>query len=98
MSIKITCINKQQGYHEDPHHAISHLGWVEDGTGKSGKSTRLEIYDWIKDQNGVAYITDSYGNKAYLMTKVSKNGTKFVQTVADGRETNNLLNLPECTY
>lgn len=98
MSIKITCINKQQGYHEDPHHAISQLGWLEDGTGKSGKSSRLEIYDWIKDQNGVAYVTDNYGNKAYLITKVSRSGTKFVQTVADGRETNNLLNLPECTY
>jgi|SRR5215208_8105071 len=98
MSIKITCINKQQGYHEDPHHAISQLGWLEDGTGKSGKSSRLEIYDWIKDQNGVAYVTDGYGNKAYLITKVSRSGTKFVQTVADGRETNNLLNLPECTY
>lgn len=49
MSIRITCINKSGGYHEDPHHAISHLGWIADGTGNTGKSTRLEIYEWIKN-------------------------------------------------
>ena len=38
MSIRITCINKSGGYHQDPHHAISHLGWVEDGQGRQGRT------------------------------------------------------------
>lgn len=52
MAVKITCINKSGGYHADPHHAISHLGWKNETTGETGKSTRLEVYEWIKDKGG----------------------------------------------
>ena len=96
MAIRITCINKQQGYHDDPHHAITNLGWVEDGTGKTDKSTRLQIYDWLKDKGGVAYVLDKFGNKAYLYPRENAAGTKFVQTIADKVWTDNLLSLPEC--
>ena len=96
MAIRITCINKSNGYHADPHHAISHLGWIEDGTGKTGKNTRLEIWDWIKNQNGVAYVLDARGNKAYVGTRENANGTKYLQTYADKVWTDNLLALPEC--
>lgn len=58
MSIRITCINNSGGYHQDPHHAISHLGWINETTGATGKNTRLEIYDWIKRESGEAYVTD----------------------------------------
>ncbi len=97
MSIRITCINKSGGYHQDPHHAISHLGWVEDGTGKTGKNTRLEIYDWLKNNNGVAYVQDRRGNKAYLYPRENAQGTQFVQTYADNIWTDNLLALSECS-
>lgn len=70
MSIRITCINKSGGNHADPHHAISNLGWVNEQTGKTGKNTRLEIYDWIKNQNGVAYVQDSRGNRAMDAAKL----------------------------
>lgn len=96
MSIRITCINKSGGYHQDPHHAISHLGWVEDGTGKTGKNTRLEIYQWLKTGGGVAYVQDGRGNKAYVYPSENANGTQFVQTYADNVWTDNLLALPEC--
>lgn len=96
MAIRITCINKSGGYHADPHHAISHLGWVEDGTSKTGKNTRLEIYNWIKDQNGTAYVLDSRGNRALVGTREHSNGTKYLQTYADQVWTDNLLALPEC--
>lgn len=96
MAIRITCINKNSGNHESPLVAISHLGWVEEGTSNSGKNTRLEIYDWIKEKNGVAYVKDSLGNKAYLMTAVSARGNKYVKTVADETKTDNLLSLVEC--
>lgn len=96
MSIRITCINKSGGYHEDQHHAISHLAWVEDGTGKTGKNTRLEIYRWLKNDNGVAYVQDWRGNKAYLYPRENAHGTQFVQTYADNVWTDNLLALPEC--
>ena len=95
MAIRITCIKKEHGYHEDPHHAISQLGWLEDGTGKSGNMSRVEMHDWIKNKNGVAYVTDGV-NKVYVKPHVSRFGTQFVQTEADSRKTNNLLHLPEC--
>ena len=96
MSIRITCINKSGGNHADPHHAIQNLGWIEDQTGKTGRATRLEIYDWIKDQNGQAYVRDARGNAAYIGTRVHANGTRFLQTYADGVWSDNLLPLPEC--
>ena len=95
MAVRITCINKSNGYHEDPHHAISDLGWTEDGTGKSGKSSRQQVYDWIK-QGGAAYVRDAKGNQAFVGTREHANGTKFLQTHADQVWTDNLLALPEC--
>ena len=96
MSVRITCINKSGGYHADPHHAITHLGWVNEETNETGKSTRLEVYDWIKNRGGRAYVRDAYGNVALVGTMENQHGTKFVQTFADRVWTNNLLTLPEC--
>lgn len=94
--IRITCINKDNGYHDNPHEAISFLGWVEDDTGIQGKWSRIQLYNWIKDQHGIAYVTDAFGHKVYVQTAVSRNLNPFVRTVSDGRETNNLLSLVEC--
>lgn len=96
MAIRITCINKSGGYHTDPHHAISNLGWVNEDTGKTGKNTRLEIYNWIKDEKGVAYVRDARGNKAFVATRENSYGTKYLQTYADQVWTDNLLALHEC--
>lgn len=96
MAVKITCINKSGGRHADPHHAISLLGWTNEGTGETGKSTRLEVYDWIKGKGGEAYVIDPYGNKALVGTREHSNGTKYLQTYADRVWTDNLLALPEC--
>jgi hypothetical protein len=96
MAIRITCINKSGGYHQDPHHAISHLGWINEATGEQSKNTRLEIYDWIKTKNGSAYVTDRQGNQAYVGTRENSNGTKYLQTYANQVWTDNLLSLPEC--
>lgn len=96
MSIRITCITKSGGYHADPHHAISTLGWINEQSGSTGNNTRLEIYDWIKNKNGVAYVRDSRGNSANVGTQEHANGTRFLQTYADQVWTDNLLALPEC--
>jgi hypothetical protein len=96
MSIRITCIKKSNGYHQDRHHAISELGWANEQTNETGRSTRLEMYDWIKNQNGVASVADARGNKARVGGREHANGTKYVQTYADRIWTDNLLALPEC--
>jgi hypothetical protein len=96
MSVRITCISKSGGNHENPHVAISSLGWVSDNTNKHGSSTRLDMYDWIKNQSGYAYVRDAGGNQARVGTAETASGTKYVRTYADGVWTDNLLALPEC--
>lgn len=97
MAIQITCIKKSGGYHQDPHHAIEDLGWRDDSTGEEKISTRLQVYDWLKQNtDNKAYVRDNAGNTAYLYPRENVNGTKFVQTYADNKWTDNLLSLPEC--
>lgn len=95
MAIKITCINKDGGNHFNSHEAIQYLGWVEVNGNRKGKSSRLEVVKFIEEGN-FAYTEDGFGNKAYLYVRTSSSGNKFVQTMSDGRFTNNLLSLLEC--
>jgi hypothetical protein len=96
MAVRIRCINKSQGWHQDPHHAISHLGWTNEATGETAKSTRLEIFDFLKNRRGPAYVADNRGNRSGVYPRENEHGTKYVQTYADNVWTDNLLSLPEC--
>src|SRR5260370_41690416 len=96
MSIRINGIKKSNWYHEDTHHAISELGWTNEQTNENGRSTRMEMYDWIKNQNGVALVADARGNKARVGAREHAKSTKYGQTYADRRWTDNLLALSEC--
>jgi hypothetical protein len=95
MAIQIICINKSGGNHADPHHAIEYLGWMDGSELK--KISRLALYDWLKESgNHEAYVEDTRGNRAYVGTREHANGTKYLQTYADGKWTDNLLPLKEC--
>lgn len=96
MSIRITCISKDNGNHANPHEAITALGWVNEQTGQTGITSRLDMYDWIKNKGGVAFVRDRSGNTVRVETAISPSGTKYVRTYADGIWTDNLLSLPEC--
>ena len=96
MSVRVTCITKSGGDHENPHAAISDLGWVNEETSNRGSSTRLQMYDWIKNKSGVAYVRDARGNQVVVGAAETTRGTKYVRTHADGIWTDNLLALPEC--
>jgi hypothetical protein len=96
MAVRITCINKAHGNHNNPHEAIEKLGWVNEFSGESGICSRLDMVRFIENEKGVAYVIDRYGNKAYLYVRASVNGNKFVQTIADGKYSDNLLALIEC--
>jgi hypothetical protein len=48
MSIRITCITKAGGDHENPYVAISRLGWVNlFNPAEKNSSTRQEMYDFV---------------------------------------------------
>lgn len=95
MSIKITCIKKNDGFHENPYTAIESQGWINETNSSTGLTTREAMFNWVKE-GGVAYVYDAYGNKAQLTTAISPKGTKFVKTVPDNTTSDNLLKLPEC--
>jgi len=95
MVIRITCIQKDDGDHENTYVAISHLIWENPSSGDSKKSSRKDIYNFVKE-GGYAFVEDAEGNHAKLTAAISHSGTEYVRTVADGTHTDNLLKLPEC--
>lgn len=49
----------------------------------------------IIDDGGQVYThNDATAAEARVVTRVGANGRKYITTIADGRETNNLLDLP----
>jgi hypothetical protein len=96
MPVRITCIRKDDGNHENPYVAIENLGWVNETTSKTGNNSRLEMYDWVVNEQGQAFVKDALGNVAYLIGAISPRGNKYVKTVADETKADNLLQLPEC--
>jgi len=97
MVVRITCVDKPSGNIQNPHEAISTYGWTDESTGESKTTDRLTMVNWVK-KGGVAYVKDNFGNKAQCQVRKSVTGTEFLQTVTDGKWTDNLLSLPRCSY
>jgi hypothetical protein len=98
MSVKITCIKKDGGNHENAYTSISTMSWLNEDTNETGTTTREGMYNFVVKDQGVAYVKDANGNKANLMGAISPRGTKYVKTHPDNVVSDNLLKLPECRY
>lgn len=96
MAIRITCINKDGGNHQNPHEGITHFGWINEETRTVGKSTRAIMVDFLKNQGGKAYVKDAGGNVAYVGVITPTNTIPYLRSYADGKWTDNLLSLDEC--
>jgi hypothetical protein len=94
MAFRITGIRKSGGA-DNPHEAISHYRWIDDGKTEAKITDRLTVVGWVEGEKIPAYVKDNAGDKAYCKVNVSRAGTKFLQTNADGIWTDNLLSLPE---
>lgn len=83
------------------HEHISNLWWDQvDGSKtvlQSGNSTREEMVTYIeKNGNNSVWCPDRNPQLQGAWVHVHSNGRiKYLQTVADGRKTDNLLSLPE---
>jgi hypothetical protein len=97
MSIKITCIKKASGDHENPYVAISRIGWVNLLNPYEKKSsTREEMYDFVI-KGGEAFVYDRSGTiRSKLICATSPKGTRYVKTQPDSTKKDNLLELGEC--
>ena len=95
MAIQITCINKDAGNHYNPHEAIERFGWYNPSTGKRGFASMGEMVNFLEQGNKAYVISRDRVTVAYLYVR-ERNGRKFVQTIADGKFSDNLLQLDEC--
>jgi hypothetical protein len=84
---QITCITKPN--RQSTHEAITHLG------NSGGKFTRSQVIDKI-DAGTDTFFTMLGGKRADIHVR-ERNGTKYVQTAADGYYNDNLLALDECS-
>lgn len=96
MAVRIICIKRDEGTTGNPYLAIDYFEWINERINVNGITDRTQIYDWIKDGNGEAYITDEKGNKVFLIPAICPNGNKYVKTVEDESVTDSLLLLPQC--
>lgn len=99
MSIRLTCISKAAGNHENPHEGITNLGWINEHNNVTGYNTRAEVVAFV-ELNGdkSAYVKDDLtGRVAYVGVVVPPYPRqKFLRTHADGYYNDNLLSLDEC--
>lgn len=94
--VQIVCINKDGGNHSNPHEGITHYGWLNPATNKGDKVDRAAMVNWLMQSGNFAYVKDRFGNIAYCKVVQNRIGNRFLQTEADGKLTDNLLNLFEC--
>ena len=100
MSSTIKCVAKRMSGGAGHEH-ISMLWWVrhENGAdvGEVGSSTREQMVSYIEQNgNNAVWCPDRNPQLQGAWVHVHNNGRiKYVQTVADGRKTDNLLALPD---
>lgn len=83
---------------DDPGTKSEHISAVQSSTTTSGyltTETRTQVVQNI-DSGYESYRShnDRTGDEAPVVTRTSASGTRYITTVADGGESNNLLKLP----
>jgi uncharacterized protein YfaP (DUF2135 family) len=89
---EVKCINKTDRY--NAHERIKNIGGVNpDGT--HWKLTEDEAIAAIENGQYEFYVNRG-GYQANVIIEVSQHGHKYLKTVPDGEQPDNLLSLPEC--
>ena len=100
MTTNIKCVAKRMSGGSGHEH-IAYLWWVKciDGkeTGEASSATREQMVAYIEaNGNNSVWCPDKNKQLPGACVHVHNNGRiKYVQTVADGRKTDNLLSLPD---
>lgn len=94
--VRITCINKDGGNHQNPYLGITHFGWINPQNNESGKTARAGMVEFLNTNYHGAYVQSPTGKIAYCEVRDKNGEFPYIVTVADGVTTDNLLNLMEC--
>jgi len=95
MSVRILSLKKSAEPNANPYLAIECFEWVNERIKVNGVTDRAEIYDWLNNFNGEAYIIDNEGDKYYLIPAISPDGIKYVKTNSSEKKQDILFQLPE---
>lgn len=89
---EIGCINKTDRY--NPHERIRSIGG-RNGDGSSWRLGQEEAIAGIESGKWAFYVSQQ-GRTVDVIVAMSAYGNKYLKTVADGQQPDNLLSLPEC--
>jgi len=88
----------RQVHVDSPGTSNEHISQLRSSTSTYGPlitETRAHVVQNIDgERESYRSRNDQTGAQAAVVTRTSSRGTRYVTTVADGRETNNLLGLP----
>lgn len=92
---RVTCITKPQV--DSPHERITHLGNPH-SAGGGWIWTRQQVIASIEAKSNTFYVIDASNGKRADIGVVRESGKEpYLRTYADGRWSNNLLSLNQCT-
>lgn len=89
---QIRCINKSDRH--NPHERIKAIGGINPN-GSNWKLTQQEAIQHIESGQYSFYVQIN-DKPIDVIVATSRYGNKYIKTVADGEEPNNLLSLIEC--
>lgn len=93
MDLRIDCINKTDRY--NPHERITHVGGVNPGQTTRWKVSQAQAIENIESREH-SFYTLVNGVRANVIV-ATHSGNKYIKTVNDGLQPDNLLSLPECS-
>ena len=67
--------------------------WKSDQSGEVNQSDKPTLVDWIDNKNGKAFV-GSGNDRVPVGVITPQSGQAYLRTYADGKWTNNLVNLP----
>ena len=91
-SIEVKCINKSDRF--NPHERIINIGGINQD-GSRWKLLQQEAITGIDSGKWSFHVTRG-GTTVKVIVSKSSSGNKYLKTVADGEQPDNLLSLPEC--
>ena len=89
---QVLCVNKTDRM--NPHERIRHIGG-RNGDGSAWKLTQEAAIEGIEGGKWAFFVVAG-GRTVDVIVALSRHNHKYLKTVADGEQPDNLLSLPEC--